>query len=116
MLWALDDVCNRSKHTLSVPFGSVFQSGDFRGTGNSAIEIHLDPICDRDKNEVVFARFTTGAELHYLMDSTVHVVFDDISILGGEPALAVLSYFVRLVEDVLAALEAQAQRLGLAGF
>jgi hypothetical protein len=113
MLWALNDICVRSKHTLLAPLGTAFQSGDIIITGNTAVMVPLDPVWDRDKNEVVFARLSTGAEITYHFGFTLQIAFCQIPVVDSEPVCDVLEYFVDLAEDILAALETATRCLGI---
>lgn len=113
-LWALNYIGVHSKHTMLAPLGSVYESGDMSVVGKTFVEIPVNPVWDRAKNEVIFARFSTGVEIHYHFGFTFLVAFDQTPVVGGEPVLGILDYFTGLVEHILSSLEAECQRLGIA--
>jgi hypothetical protein len=83
-----------------------------KGEG-ALVSMPINPIWDSVKQEIELARAVAGAAIKYHAEYALLVVFDEIPFVGGEPVLDVLNYFVRIVEEILSALETEARRIGL---
>lgn len=114
LLWALNELCNTDKHgiispvalnTSSVHYKSmVFHTG-FRGLGF--------PIWDRTKNEMELYRLAKGGTAETDFNITHYIAICNVEFVDGQPSEAVLGEFVRIVEGIVLALEAETARLGL---
>jgi hypothetical protein len=65
---------------------------------------------DRRKQEVTFA--ITNSNVKVKRNITFSVAFDEIKVVDGKEAVPVLNGLIREVEGILAAVEAEAWRLG----
>jgi hypothetical protein len=122
-LWALNQLCIANKHTALVPVGThvsqVTLVSGMELRGNDVGVSTWNPpmwnsdIWDNEKSEMIYARLAPGAFMSDVkFDFTFHVVFGDVPILKGEPALPVLRYLSNLVENIGMATETECRRLG----
>jgi hypothetical protein len=114
LLWALNKLCNTNKHASICPVavlsgGVHFNQGHFTGGGPS-ISAHF---WNRTKNEMELFRVRPGTTYNVNFQFSAFVAFRDVEFVDGAPVLAVLNEFVRIVEGVVMALEAETRRLGL---
>jgi hypothetical protein len=68
---------------------------------------------DRTNNEIIIARRSKGTKTNYNGEILLHIAFDQIEIVSGEPAGPILNAFTSEVEGILLAIEAEARRIGL---
>lgn len=110
-LWALNEVSVTDKHKLlTIALGSLL--GNMVGEG-ALVRMPINPIWDSLKQEIQLATCFAGSAVKYHAEFALFVVFDEIAIVGGEPILKVLHYFVDIAEDILSRIEAEARRLGI---
>jgi len=112
MLWALNEVCRKTKHRLLVPMdfriGSVNVFG-VSGIGNFA----LPPKWDSTKNEIVLGQIRPDTDVTCNLKLAFNIGFDDPQFLSGQPAVGILNEMARIVDGVVMAIEAEAKRIGL---
>jgi hypothetical protein len=102
-LWALSEVSNTDKHKLlTIGLGSLL--GDVVGEG-ALVQMPINPTWDKLKHEIELATCLAGSAVKYRANFSLFVAFDEIPIVGGEPILKVLHYFVEIVEDILSHIE-----------
>jgi hypothetical protein len=117
VLWSLNKVANATKHKLLVPV-AVTSGGMFihhmanRTSGGMAIRF---PRWDSEKNELIFAKTLPGEgdKIDHNIQFSFGIAFGKVEGVGGHDALGTLRQFVSEVESVVAATQAEAQRLGL---
>lgn len=114
LIWALNDVCNVSKHGLLHSFPATLK---YSVVGPRTVpaepEFFSEPIVDGDKNEVAIARLPISAEHSINTEASFTVGFGNIECIKGQPALAILNEFLNIVEGIVIAIEAESRRLGL---
>jgi hypothetical protein len=114
LLWALNRICVANKHRMLAPVGMACG-------GVHIISLHADrgPLIlpalswDRTKNEMVYAITGQDTKIEYKIDITFDVAFDEVEIVSGQPASAILRLLTSKVEGILLATEAEARRIGL---
>ena len=118
LVWALNRLCNTSKHRLLTPVGiasggiSVKHMTLSSGPTGSGVAIPA-PVWDGEKNEMVFARVGVGSKLDYNLNFRFFVAFGDVEPVRGEPAVPILSTTATEIERIVLAIEAETRRLGL---
>lgn len=111
LLWALNRLCNINKHEILTQIGVV--AGDMIihemviAGGPGAVP---HPVWDTDKGEMVFARIAPGTHFQHDLDFDFYVVFGDVEVVGGQPAVPVLDKLVSHIERIVAFIEAKARR------
>jgi hypothetical protein len=112
ILFALNQIANRNKHALVTPImAATFETGvSIRGTGFwSMPQPH---IWDCVKNEMELFTNGPGAEFQGQIILAFAITLGDIAVEHELSALGILEIFLREVERVVAAIEAEARRLG----
>lgn len=122
-LWALNQICRANKHTVLTSIGINSRwTGKFPFSRLEVLEGITEPfwmvyppiMWDRSKQEVVLARGSpNNPHLQYEVSITTFVCFDDVEVVRGQEAVAVLDHLVGIVERILMATEAEARRIGL---
>ena len=107
----LSNLSNADKHRLlRINVGS--QLGNIVGTGG-VITLLLNPMWDRDRNEIEIGTFVRGSGINYSAEIAFFIAFDGSETLIDEPTLRVLDYWANKVDGILLALEAESKRLGI---
>ena len=70
------------------------------------------PKWDKSKHEIVYAVFGPDTRLEYDISVSFDIAFDEVEIVGGQPAIAVLKQLAGIVERILLSLETDTRRLG----
>jgi hypothetical protein len=118
-LWAMNELCNTPKHKMLYPIGmaggtTTFTPGTLILTGGT-FELFA-PRWDREKNEVIFARFSpeNRAQIQSDFNVTFTVALDDVDeIIRGQHPVGVLRAMAGEVERVLMGTEAECRRIQL---
>jgi len=113
LIWALNRICNSSKHRLIVPIGMAVQGVRIRHMEISGTLAMLAPHWDSEKDEMIFARVGPGGKIQYDIELTFFIAFGEIDAVRGEPAVPLLSAMFGEVQRILLATEAQARLLGI---
>jgi hypothetical protein len=113
LLWALNRVCAANKHYMLAPTG-VLTYIDFPhvkciGTGKADI---IRPWWDRRTNEIVYFIRDLRNRIKYKINLSFDIAFDEVEIISGKSALAILKNMTAIVERILLAIEAETRRLG----
>jgi hypothetical protein len=113
LLWALNRMCGTNKHRMLAPIGVTVGGMHIRQmmiSGSGSIPC---PIWDRTKHEIVFAIMGPHTKIEYDIELAFSVAFDEVEIVGGQPAIPVLNQMASIVEGIVTGIEAEARRLGL---
>ena len=86
--------------------------GNMVGEG-AIIRMPINPTWDSLKQEIEIATCFAGSTVKYQAEFALFIAFGKIQIVGGQPVLRVLDYFVNIVEDILSRIEAEAKRLSI---
>jgi hypothetical protein len=112
-IWALNRLCNHSKHRI---LSAAMHCDHFRSiaptylSGNAAIPM---PAWDHEKNEMIFGAVSPGGDFKYDFEFSFYLTFSEVPELVGIPALPMLDATIHEVDGILAATEKEARRLGL---
>jgi hypothetical protein len=116
LLWALNELCNGSKHEIIVPVGLASGPIHVRRlsmtSGKHGGYIPA-PFWDREKNEMVFGVCSIGAEFNYNLDFSLGIVFGDVPVVGGHTLASVLDPLLATVSNIVHRTEAECKRIGL---
>jgi hypothetical protein len=111
-LWALNKLRNAT-HTRLVPIAVLGANIHIRHSKRSAGElIGLNPVFDRSKNELPFARSAIDGHHSFGAYPTFHIGFDQPEVTGRRHAIAFLTAAVNTVQDVVNRVELVSRRLG----
>jgi hypothetical protein len=111
LIWALNQLCNRSKHrflTAEMAVGRMYCRSGFLPAGTLPI-----PRWDSAKDEMVFGRVGPDGEFKYDIDFSFFVALGEMDIVGHQPAVPVFDAMASEVERIVLAIEAEARRIGL---
>lgn len=115
LLWALNEVCNTSKHEIlaatPLGFGKAFIT-HMEAKGGPALLLPT-PVWNSGKNELLIVFLGAGAELDYDMTFFTDITFDDVPVVGGHPTLAVLNQLTRAIDGTMEAIELRTRELGI---
>jgi len=112
LLWALNEVCNTDKHAIICPVAFASTSISINGTIGSGFLMPARA-WDRAKNEMELFRQHQGGVTDADFKITYFIAMQDVEFIHGKPANTVLRAFMRVVEGIVLALEAEARRLKL---
>jgi len=115
-LYDLNDLCNLSKHALIAFVACTAHTGEISGAGSEwdePVGYYNPPVWDRAKNEIPYARVKRGARFDHKLKLRVYVSLDHRELTSADPATAVLDAFLREVQRVIGAIEAESRTIGL---
>lgn len=112
-IWALNKLCNTSKHKLIAPMAMGTDGSFFRYFSPPAGTQIFVPVWDSVKNEIPIFSVPGGTLPKYDLDVAYFVAFGDVEVVQGQPAIPVLYTIGSEVERILLATEAEARRTGL---
>ncbi len=118
-LWALNELCNTSKHLSLVPIGITRQ---FMTWGRATVSRTIPKILpkahgitwNREKYEITFDRTVPGeiVQFNHQTDFTITVAIEGIQGVAGQPVVGVADQMMRMVDGILSGTEAECRRLG----
>lgn len=113
-LYALNAMRNADNHAILTPFGTNFLRPytNVKATGFWEMTLPEHSRWDRAKQEFVLFKCHTNTKLEYELHFHFFIAFEDIEILEGQPLLNALAEMGVEVDATLAAIIAEAQRLG----
>jgi hypothetical protein len=114
-LWALNKICNTTKHrTIIEPGISVkdFSFEDFWKVGETGA-LPFAPRWDRRKNEIVISRALGKGTIHHDVEFSVGIKFGKVPVFSGMPVPSVLRYLASRVEKILWLTESEARKIGI---
>lgn len=113
LLWALNRVCATNKHRMLAPTCiTTFTGIDYvKCVGKGKADI-IRPYWDRGKNEIIYFIGDTRNQIKYHYYLSFGVAFNEVEIISGKLAVAILNDMTSMVENILADLERMARKLG----
>jgi hypothetical protein len=116
LLWALNRIAVTNKHMLLAPMAvsadMYFDDVIVRGSPSGLpTMIGEPPVWDRTKNDIMFLRLPSDANLKGNFRVSIFVVFHEVEIVGGQPVVGILNALAREVERILVTVEAETRRL-----
>ena len=114
LLWALNELCNTSKHMSLVPIGVVRGPMAWGRIKHGWREPDLPEIIwNPEKYEITFDRTRPGDILQFdhKKSFTVSVAIESIEAIANQPAIGVLNQMMHIVDSILAGTEAECRRL-----
>lgn len=116
LLFAINELCNASKHRIIVPTASVVGVNlpyiEMIGGGLPTV-INDGNFFDSEKNEVTFAITERGVQLKYRAKFRFDVAFGEVGPLKGHSVPIELGGMIRAVTMIIDETEAESRRLGL---
>ena len=82
-------------------------SGGVVGIGHNSMQ------WDRQRNEIVIAVYGPDTVVEQKVGVQAYVVFDEETLAYSDPAIGILNMFDQRVDQILAAVEAESNRIGL---
>jgi hypothetical protein len=113
LLWALNELSNTNKHAIIRPVAIASGGIEYWNMVVNDGASVMPPVWDRAKNEMELIRLRPGGKFDANFHFISHIAISDVEFVDGQPADAVLNEFVRIVEGVVMAIEAEARRIGL---
>jgi hypothetical protein len=118
LVFAINELCNASKHRIIAPVVSVVgvnlpyveMTG---GTLPAILTIYEGVFFDSEKNEITFAITERGVQLKYRAKFGFDIVFGEVGPLEGYAVRANLDGMIRTVTTIIEKTEAESRRLGL---
>lgn len=113
LLWGLNQTRNTKTHRVLIPLGaaSVAKSINIETAhivGSAQIGYSK---WDATKNEVEFMRVGRGSNLKCDVSVSFDVLFDDVEVLAGQPAVAMLNALASEVEGILTSIKVETARM-----
>lgn len=117
LLWALNELCNRNKHTVVRPMQAIMERRGASARGYGRPFSMPDPHkWDSAKHEMIVIKLgpivVPDATWDYEFDFLPFIAIDEVQVVEGHPVVAVLYELCLKVESVLGAIEAECRRLG----
>lgn len=112
LLWAMDVLCNTNKHAVVCPAMTRLTWANLNMVSSSegVIKLYM-PFWDHAKEEMIYDRSPHGTENKTQFHVAPFIAIGDIPFLSSKPAIAVLYEFIREVEGIVVALEAECARI-----
>jgi hypothetical protein len=110
-LWALNEACNFTKHQGLIKLNVGTALGNVDGFG-PLVKLLSPPRWDKFSQEIEIGTAIKASEIHYDIEIGASIAFDEIDVIGGEPVLGVIDYFIEIVEHIISTLEVEGTRLG----
>jgi len=110
LLWGLNRTRNIETHRVLVPLIAVSLGNSLRLRGETKGG-HVSSVWDAAGQEVEFLRVRIGSGVQYEHSITSDVVFADVDVLGGEPAITTLYALADEVAAIVVGVEAEVGRL-----
>jgi hypothetical protein len=113
LLWALNELCNGSKHRIITAFGMATGPLDiehFEATGP-----HFIPLgeWDSDKEELIYAATAPGVQTKYKVHVAFDVTFREVEVVKGKQVVGILDALIRKVSGIVDATQAECKRIGV---
>jgi hypothetical protein len=113
-LFALNDMCNLSKHTLITFIAGALANGEVRGSGwGGQVEFFDDLTLDRTKNEIPYARVKKGLHFDHEIKITVYPAIEHRETQTAHPAVIFLETMCAEVRTIILAIELESLKIGL---
>jgi hypothetical protein len=115
-LWALNRICNATKHRIIVEPGLHFKDvvfDDIWSVGKPEGVVTSHPIWDARKHEIIVSQATGKGTIHHDVEFSLAVAFGKVPIFRGKPVLPVLRYLTSTIECILWTMETEARRIGI---
>ncbi len=116
LLFAINELCNASKHKIVVPAASAIGVNlpyiEMIG-GTEPLIISEGFFFDSEKNEITFAIAERGVHLKYRAQFEFDIAFGEVGPLKGHSAAANLDGMIRAVTMIIDETEAESRRLGI---
>lgn len=115
LLWALNKLCNTSKHRIINPLGTgIFSIAGPLSIARGKFRLFNPPIWNRADNELLIAVLGEGTQLKYKLKVSFTVVFGNVHSVEGKQVSGVLRDLIEKVTNIVRATEDECKRLGLA--
>jgi hypothetical protein len=114
LLWALNKLCNASKHRLINPVGTGLSSiaGPI-GIAGGRFRLFDPPVWNRKNNELLIAVLGEGTQLKYKLKLSFTVVFGEVHGVEGNQVSGALRDLIAKVTKIVNETETECKRLGL---
>jgi hypothetical protein len=107
LIFALNKLCNTNKHRIIIPVGMANAGTHFKHMTISGPFSIPNPVWDREKNEIVFAKTAPNTKLQYNINFFFHVAFGESDIVDGQPVIPVLRKIAEEVNRIVLAIQAE---------
>lgn len=115
-LWALNKICNTTKHRTIIEPGIVIKDAIFEdrwGVG-SHDALPFAPFWDSRKNEIVVSRSTGKGTIHHDVEFSIGIKFGKVPVFQGRPVPSSLGNLASIVLNIVSITESEARRIGIA--
>jgi hypothetical protein len=118
-LWALNELCNTSKHISLVPISVGHQYMTWGRSGPDQTPPRTLPVpygitWNPEKYEITFDRTGPGetVQLDHQTGFAINVSVESIQVIAAKPLVGVIDQMLRIVDGILSGTEAECRRLG----
>lgn len=115
-LWALNKICNTTKHQTIIEPGISVKDATFEDHwGVGAYDaLPFAPRWDRRKNEIIVSQSIGKGTIHHDVEFSIGIKFGKVPVFGGRPVPSSLGKLASIVMSIVSATEAEARRIGIA--
>ncbi|MFZ1011608.1 MAG: hypothetical protein WAN65_32530 [Candidatus Sulfotelmatobacter sp.] len=114
LLFAINELCNASKHKIIVPVAStVGTSLPYIETSSATRPIRLFEGWDSDENEITFAITERGLKWKYRAKFSFRICFGKVGAIEGRDVRDNINGMILAVTTIVDEVEAESRRLGL---
>jgi hypothetical protein len=116
-LWALNKICNTTKHRTIIEPGISVKDAAFEdrwGVG-AHDALPFTPHWDRRKNEIIISRSLGKGTIHHDVEFSLGIKFGKVPVFSGRPVPSSLGKMASIVLSIVQATEAEARRIGIVG-
>jgi len=113
LLWALNRIRNANQHSMLAPITFLPVDIQAQITTTKGLWTFYGPNWDRRNQEIILVSGGPNSKLKGNINLTLDIAFDEVEIVGGQPAVAVLRNLANMLGNILLAIELEAIRLGI---
>lgn len=112
-LFALNDMCNLSKHTLITFIAGALVNGEVKGSWSAPVEFYEDLTLDRTKNEIPYARVQRSLHFDHEIKISVYPTIEYRETANWYPAAIFFRTMCTEVRTIIMTIEMESLRIGL---
>jgi hypothetical protein len=105
LIFALNRLCNVNKHRLIIPVGLANAGTHYKHLVASGGISIPNPVWDRGKNEIIFAKTAPDTKLQYDINFSFFIAFGESDIVEGQPVVPILRNIAKEVLKIVLAIQ-----------
>ena len=113
LLFAINELCNASKHQIIMPVVSVIGTEMPYMETSSARHILPIMLYSRGENEITYAITERGLEWQYEAEFSFRICFGKVGVIEGRDVLDNINGMIRAVDSIVYEIETESRKIGI---